>query len=234
MLDDRRHPTDPQRTPIKSDPPREVTPFRDPFPTSTFSSPNPGPNSVVQTRAEVSELAASPTKESFFHYLYRGNTSNFGMGTVATCVSLPISGLVGYLAAHFGMDRFSTAWIVFGVSYVWYPVYWALNHFSGDRQIVKKHEEAGDTGARWRMWGNRITQLVIGEGIWIGLMVPGQILLAKYSSVSAGLGAMCTHLVSAALINCFILTPTRNSCRWLWRLDGPNRQQSIGKTVSTN
>lgn len=205
---------------------QEVPLPKAPFLTHSFT-PTTGTPPSRQTNIEPPPSNPKPQTESFFNYLYRGNTQNYGMAASATGISLVVTGSVGAYAAYLGLDRTTTAWVILSSSLVWHPIYQTLNYFFGDRKIIQDHQAQGDLTARRRMWGNRITMIAISEVIWGGLMVPGQLIFAQHTSLSAGKGGVATHIIAAAIFACILVTPTRNLSRWLWRLDQPKTPEQI-------
>jgi hypothetical protein len=108
-------------------------------------------------------------------------------------------------------------------SYIWYPTYFALNHLFRDRQLIQRLEEQGDKGANFRNWGSRVTQTIMGEGIWLAAIIPTQVALVNHLGLSAGAAALATHIPLALSMNAFLITPYRNLSNWMWGLDTPSR-----------
>lgn len=177
-----------------------------------------------ETTVEKSGAAQTqPHPESVLQYLYRGNKVGFGLATVATGISVAACSLVAWALSANGASPLESATAAAATSYIWYPANMLLNHIFRDRHIIQQRAEQGDTGARGRTWGSRLTQLVLAEGFWIGVFIPAQYALVTTAGLSSGVASAIAHVPIGMAINFALITPIRNLSQWLWRLDGPRR-----------
>lgn len=181
------------------------------------------PKSTERAASPSEGFSTNPGRESVVTYLYRGNFQNFGMSMTATAISSGVTALVGVIATRMGMTPGSAAVLVAASSYVWYPVYFGLNHVFHDRAVAQSLAAQGDSGVQKRMWGHRITQLLVGDGIWLGAIIPLQLFWTQHFSMTAANAAVASHLPLALVFNVCLMTPLRNLSAWLWKLDRPQQ-----------